>query len=54
MMRAMKSRELLLDTPLFQVARLKFEGPDGGEQVWHQETIDAESGVVATGDRLLA
>ena len=33
MMRAMKSRELLLDTPLFRVARLKFDGPDGREIV---------------------
>ena len=33
MMRAMKSRELLLSNSLFQVARLTFEGPDGGEIV---------------------
>jgi len=33
MMRAMKSRELLLDTPLFRVARLRFDAPDGGEIV---------------------
>ena len=33
MMRAMKSRELLLTTPLFNVARLRFEAPDGGEIV---------------------
>ena len=33
MMRAMKSRELLLSNSLFQVARLTFEGPDGSEIV---------------------
>ncbi len=33
MMRAMKSRELLLSNSLFQVARLTFEGPDGHEIV---------------------
>ena len=33
MMGAMKSREVLLTTPLFRVARLKFDGPDGGEIV---------------------
>jgi len=33
MMRAMKSREVLLTTPLFRVARLRFDGPDGGEIV---------------------
>ena len=33
MMRAMKSRELLLSNSLFQVARLRFEGPDGSEIV---------------------
>jgi ADP-ribose pyrophosphatase len=31
MMRAMKSRELLLTAATFEVARLRFEGPDGGE-----------------------
>ena len=31
MMGAMKSRELLLTTPVFEVARLRFEGPGGGE-----------------------
>ena len=31
MMRDMKSRELLLETPLFKVARLSFEAKDGGE-----------------------
>lgn len=31
MMRDMKSRELLLETPLFKVARLSFEAADGGE-----------------------
>ena len=31
MMRDMKSRELLLETPLFKVARLSFEATDGGE-----------------------
>ena len=31
MMRAMKSREVLLSNSLFQVARLTFEGPDGNE-----------------------
>ena len=33
MMRIMKSRELLLTTPLFRVARLRFDGPDGAEIV---------------------
>ena len=33
MMRAMKSRELLLTTPLFNVARLTFEDPDRGDIV---------------------
>ena len=33
MMRGMKSRELLLTTPLFRVARLTFDGPGGGEIV---------------------
>jgi len=33
MIRVMKSRELLLTTPLFRVARLRFEGPDGREIV---------------------
>jgi ADP-ribose pyrophosphatase len=33
MMRAMKSREVLLSNSLFQVARLTFEGPDGQEIV---------------------
>ena len=33
MMRAMKSREVLLSNSLFQVARLTFEGPDGREIV---------------------
>ena len=33
MMRAMKSRELLLSNSLFQVARLTFEGPNGAEIV---------------------
>ena len=33
MMRAMKSREVLLSNSLFQVARLTFEGPDGKEIV---------------------
>ncbi len=33
MMRAMKSREELLSNSLFKVARLTFEGPDGGEIV---------------------
>jgi ADP-ribose pyrophosphatase len=33
MMRAMKSRELLLTAAKFQVARLRFEGPDGQEIV---------------------
>ena len=33
MMRAMKSREVLLSNALFQVARLTFEGPDGDEIV---------------------
>lgn len=33
MMRAMKSREVLLSNALFKVARLTFEAPDGGEIV---------------------
>jgi ADP-ribose pyrophosphatase len=33
MMRAMKSREVLLSNSLFQVARLRFEGPGGNEIV---------------------
>jgi len=33
MMRAMKSREVLLSNSLFQVARLTFEAPNGGEIV---------------------
>jgi len=33
MMRAMKSREVLLTTALFRVARLRFDGPDGQEIV---------------------
>ncbi len=33
MMRAMKSRELLLTAAKFEVARLRFEGPDGREIV---------------------
>lgn len=33
MMRGMKSRDLLLTTPLFQVARLTFDGPNGKEIV---------------------
>jgi ADP-ribose pyrophosphatase len=33
MMRAMKSREVLLSNSLFQVARLTFEGPNGNEIV---------------------
>ena len=40
MMRAMKSRELLLSNSLFQVARLTFEGPNGGEIV--REVIERE------------
>ena len=38
MMRGMKSRELLLTTPLFRVARLTFAGPGGGEIV--QDVIE--------------
>ena len=33
MMRDMKSREVLLETPLFKVARLSFEATDGGEVI---------------------
>ena len=33
MMRDMKSREVLLETPLFKVARLSFETTDGGEVI---------------------